>query len=100
MILRLPRQKFLLSSLLSVAALGMLALSIGTPSPAFAQKSKALSTNDYKVNVVTLVEGLRNPWGLAFLPDGRMLVTERRGTLRVIDGGKFAAGDSIEVMPE
>lgn len=102
MILRLPRQKFLLSSLLSVAALGMLALSIGTPSPAFAQKSKALSTNDYKVNVVTLVEGLRNPWGLAFLPDGRMLVTERRGTLRVIDGGKLVdkAVDGLPTVTE
>ena len=102
MILRLPRQKFLLSSLLSVAALGMLALSIGTPSPAFAQTSKALSTNDYKVNVVTLVEGLRNPWGLAFLPDGRMLVTERRGTLRVIDGGKLVdkAVDGLPTVTE
>ena len=102
MILRLPRQKFLLSALLSVAALGMLALSIGTPSPAFAQTSKALSTNDYKVNVVTLVEGLRNPWGLAFLPDGRMLVTERRGTLRVIDGGKLVdkAVDGLPTVTE
>lgn len=31
---------------------------------------------------------LRTPWGIAFLPDGRMLVTERAGRLRVIEMGK------------
>lgn len=34
--------------------------------------------------VVTVSEGLEYPWGLAFLPDGRMLVTERPGRLRLI----------------
>ncbi len=33
---------------------------------------------------VTVVEGLEYPWGLAFLPDGRMLVTERAGRLRLV----------------
>ncbi len=32
----------------------------------------------------TVTEGLEHPWGLAFLPDGRMLVTERPGRLRVV----------------
>jgi len=35
-------------------------------------------------DVVTVAEGLQNPWGLAFLPNGKMLVTERPGRLRVL----------------
>ena len=33
---------------------------------------------------VTVTEGLEYPWGLAFLPDGKMLVTERPGRLRLV----------------
>jgi glucose/arabinose dehydrogenase len=39
--------------------------------------------------VVTVAEGLRNPWSMAWLPNGDMLVTERVGTLRIIRGGKL-----------
>ena len=35
-------------------------------------------------DVVTVAEGLQNPWGVAFLPGGKMLVTERPGRLRVL----------------
>ena len=37
----------------------------------------------------TLVTPLENPWGLAFLPGGDMLVTERPGRLRLVRGGKL-----------
>lgn len=43
------------------------------------------------VNVETLAEGLVNPWSLAFLPDGAILVTERDGKLRVIRDGALVA---------
>ena len=38
---------------------------------------------------VTFVEGLRNPWSMAFLPNGDMLVTERGGTLRIVRDGRL-----------
>jgi glucose/arabinose dehydrogenase len=37
------------------------------------------------VRVETVAQGLQFPWGLAFLPDGRMLVTERPGRLRIAE---------------
>jgi aldose sugar dehydrogenase len=36
------------------------------------------------IRVSTVAEGLVHPWGLTFLPDGRMLVTERPGRLRLV----------------
>jgi len=35
-------------------------------------------------HAVTIAHGLVNPWGLAFLPDGRYLVTERPGRMRIV----------------
>jgi len=40
-----------------------------------------------KIRVVVVARGLSHPWGLAFLPGGDMLVTERSGQLRVIRNG-------------
>lgn len=39
------------------------------------------------LNVETIAEGLANPWSLAFLPNGDILVTERPGRLRIIRDG-------------
>jgi len=42
--------------------------------------------------ITTVARGLSHPWGLQFLPDGRMLVTERPGRLRIVDtGGALSA---------
>jgi aldose sugar dehydrogenase len=37
------------------------------------------------VRVETVARGLEHPWALEFLPDGRMLVTERPGRVRIVD---------------
>jgi len=39
------------------------------------------------LSVETIAGGLVHPWSLAFLPDGRMLVTERPGRLRIVTRG-------------
>jgi glucose/arabinose dehydrogenase len=39
-----------------------------------------------RIRVVPVARGLVNPWSLAFLPDGTMLVTEKEGRLRIIRG--------------
>ncbi|HSW25891.1 MAG TPA: PQQ-dependent sugar dehydrogenase [Burkholderiaceae bacterium] len=44
------------------------------------------------LKAVTVAQGLVNPWGLAFLPDGRFLVTEKPGRLRIVEPhGKLGA---------
>jgi glucose/arabinose dehydrogenase len=47
-------------------------------------KAQVIRSQDHEFRVVKLVEGLEHPWGLAFLPDGRKLVTERPGRLRLV----------------
>lgn len=46
-----------------------------------------VQTADAKLHVEVFAKGLDHPWGLAFLPDGAMLVTERPGRLRIIRDG-------------
>ena len=55
--------------------------------------SQEFRTERERVRIVTVARGLEHPWGLAFLPDGRMLVTERPGRLRIVarDGSLSAA---------
>ncbi|HJU67161.1 MAG TPA: PQQ-dependent sugar dehydrogenase [Gemmatimonadaceae bacterium] len=50
-----------------------------------AQASPQPSSIDGNIAVETVVSGLEHPWALAFLPDGRILVTERPGRLRLVD---------------
>ena len=47
------------------------------------------SESSTEVQARDFVTGLRVPWELAFLPDGRMLITERTGTIRVVQNGEL-----------
>ena len=69
------------------------------------------AVHDYRV--VTVVDGLVQPWSIAFLPGGDMLITERPGRLRIVRQGKLlpqpvegipkvftsSQGGLLEVMP-
>ena len=46
---------------------------------------RGVAQSSQSLRAATVTEGLEYPWGLAFLPDGRMLVTERPGRLRLVD---------------
>lgn len=51
------------------------------------------------VSVTTVARGLETPWALAFLPDGRMLVTERPGRMRII-GTRGELSAPLRNVPE
>jgi glucose/arabinose dehydrogenase len=57
---------------------------VGRAPPPAPQPAKVVKAG-YKVTEIA--KGLDHPWSMAFLPDGSMLVTERRGQLRLIKGG-------------
>ena len=46
-------------------------------------------SDEHAFRLVKVAEGLEQPWSLAFLPDGRMLVTEKAGRLRIVSQGRL-----------
>lgn len=71
-----PRRPIGVAAVLTVAVL-----------PAFAQeapRSPMPKNSPLPARQIDVARGLEHPWGLVFLPDGRMLVTERPGRLRLV----------------
>jgi aldose sugar dehydrogenase len=68
---------------LALAAAGIAAVAFVTMFAVHAQPQRVV-TQAGPVAVEAVAGGLVNPWGMAFLPDGRMLVTERPGRLRIV----------------
>ena len=62
------------------------ALALGIAAPLNAQ---IVESQKQAFRAVAVTDSLEHPWSLAFLPDGRMLVTERPGRLRVIVDGRL-----------
>jgi len=68
--------------------------------PAFPGQTRAPEQKlNVAFDVVTVAEGLAYPWGLAFLPDGRMLVTERPGRLRVVSKDGKQMSEPVAGLP-
>jgi glucose/arabinose dehydrogenase len=88
----LRRRVFSFAAAFFLAALAMAA-------PAFFAKERSFSSEKHGFRLVTLVEGLENPWSIAFLPDGRMLVTERPGRLRIVSKDFRLDPSPVEGLP-
>jgi glucose/arabinose dehydrogenase len=72
----------------------LLAILFSPPASAQIYQSDA-----HRFRATTLTEGLAHPWGLAFLPDGRMLVTERPGRLRLIGADGRLDPEAVAGLP-
>ena len=58
---------------------------------------ETVRSEEESFKVVSLVEGLQNPWSVIFLPDGRLLISERPGRLNLLEEGRLI---SISGLPQ
>ena len=83
-----PRSRVRQQRSLVTAAVGLALLAACSgPTTGLAQSGEVQSSRHHDFRVVSVVERLANPWAIAFLPGGEMLVTERAGRLRVVRDG-------------
>ncbi|HRZ53242.1 MAG TPA: PQQ-dependent sugar dehydrogenase [Candidatus Contendobacter sp.] len=81
-----------------ISFLLVLALLAGLTAPARAAEP-VITSEEHDFRVVVLTRGLEHPWGLAFLPDGRLLVTERPGRLRLVAADGTLDPRPVEGLP-
>lgn len=70
-----------------------------TTTEANSQGNNTDSTAAFGITAAKLYDSLKNPWGMAWLPDGRLLVTERAGDILVFKNDKFT-GEKLSGVPE
>ena len=88
---------------LTMGLLGLCSISVAVSQAVMANShndsDKAMSDNVDGIKVTTLAQGLEHPWGMAFLPSGDMLVTERAGGIRKLSqSGELS--DRLANVPE
>ncbi|WP_200977256.1 PQQ-dependent sugar dehydrogenase [Echinicola sp. 20G] len=67
--------------------------------PGIMENTPEISDDQKNYTVETIVDGLENPWGMAFLPDGGILITEKKGELIYAkDGQKTIVEGAPEVV--
>lgn len=67
--------------------------------PAFAGQTRAPALPSTQLEVAPFAVGLEHPWGIARMPDGRFLVTERPGALRLIAADGAVSGEITGIGP-
>ena len=94
-----------------LVSMAVLVVVVSGPAPMSGDATFKSAVHDYRV--VTVVDGLVQPWSIAFLPGGDTLITERPGRLRIVRQGKLlpqpvegvpkvfqsSQGGLLEVMP-
>lgn len=82
----------------NISAAACLVLLAGPVACTAAKEVQAkIESEEATFRVVQVVEGLEHPWGFAFLPDGRLLITERPGRMQLWDGNELAR---VQGLPE
>ncbi len=69
-------------------------------SNASAQKVSAYKSTDYKLMVQELNSSLKSPWGMAFLPDKRFLITQKSGSMVIVSADGKTIEHRIENLPQ
>ncbi len=89
-----------ISSASSVSSTGSSSDSSSEASSSAASSSSQASNTRVEVRVEVLTAGLANPWGLALMPDDRILITEKQGRLRIYDPGTQQLSVPVSGLPE
>lgn len=74
-------------------------LTLATTTSVVAQSGEVHQSKYHDFRVVTVADGFEIPWGMAFLPGGEMLVTERPGRIRVVRDGRLLP-NPVQGAPE